>query len=251
MASALPSSMAEASRTTVDPPFQTSALVESVRRAALRLKKRLPAHVELDDLISAGNLGLAQALAYGRFEAPSAFEAYALQRATGAMLDALRGHDHLTRGQRRLAKRLARVEKGLGQRFGRQPETDEVAAELGITTADLASARHSTARRDRVSLSAAESHTPGRPSLRPDAMLDAVRRAEKLRGALDELPRRLKTVVDLSCNEELTLREIGKRLGVTEARVCQLRKEAVERLRVSCVTPSIEPVIRWSGASPA
>lgn len=230
--------------------IQIAALVESVRKVAARLKRRLPPHIELDDLISAGHLGLARALATGRVEDPNAFEAYALQRATGAMLDELRGHDQLTRGQRRLAKRLARVEAGLGQRFGRKPETEEIAEELGISSADLAAARHRTARHDRVSLSVAESHTPSRASVAPDAMLDAVRRAEKLRGALAELPGRLKTVVDLSCGEELTLREIGERLGVTEARVCQLRKEAVSRLRSRCAEPTLPPA-RWSDATAA
>ena len=198
--------MTDASSLPAQPTVQISALMESVRKVALRLKRRLPSHVELDELISAGNLGLAQALAHGRIDEPNAFGAYALQRATGAMLDELRGHDQLTRGQRRLAKRLAQVEKGLGQRLGRKPETDEVAAELGIATSDLATARHRTARQDRVSLSVAESHTPAQASFRPDAMLDAVRRAETLRGALQELPGRLKMVVDLSCGEELTLR---------------------------------------------
>jgi RNA polymerase sigma factor for flagellar operon FliA len=65
-------------------------------------------------------------------------------------------------------------------------------------------------------------------------MLDAVRQAEVLRGALAELPARLQTIVDMSCAEELTLREIGVHLGVTEARVCQLRQQAVKRLRTRC-----------------
>jgi RNA polymerase sigma factor for flagellar operon FliA len=209
-----------------------------------RLKQRLPPHVDLDDLIAAGNLGLAQALANGQVGEPGAFEAYALQRASGAMLDELRGNDQLTRGQRRLAKRLAQIEKGLAQQLGRQPASEEIAEALGMSAGDLAEARRRTARHDHVSISVAETHTLSHSSIRPDAMLDAVRRAEKLRGAMTQLPGRLKVVVDLSCGEELTLREIGKRLGVTEARVCQLRQEAVRRLRTSCNEG-------WSSASAA
>lgn len=214
--------------------YVVSGLIERVRKMAARMKKRLPPHVDQDDLEAAGFLGLAQALSHGQLADPSAFEAYAMQRAMGAMLDELRGSDQLTRGQRRLAKRLTEVEKTLAQSLGRRAEPEEIAGELGISMADLDIARVRTARQDRVSLSVAESHTPSHPTLRPDAMLDAVRQAERLRGALAELPGRLQVIVDLSCGEELTLREIGQRLGVTEARVCQLRQEAVRRLRTRC-----------------
>lgn len=221
------------------PQLRLADLIERVRKLAARMKKRLPPHVDFDDLVAAGNLGLARALAQGRIDDVGAFEAYALRRATGAMLDELRGNDQLTRGQRRVARRLAQVERALVQKLGRVPEAEEIAAELGISTSELIEARGRTARHDRVSLSVAESHTPAQSTFRPDAMLDAVRQAEKLRGALAELPGRLQTVVDLSCGEELTLREIGARLGVTEARVCQLRQEAVRRLRTRCAEPEL------------
>jgi RNA polymerase sigma factor for flagellar operon FliA len=226
------------------------ALMTRTKKLALGMKRRLPAHVDADDLIGVGYLGIAKAMSNWRGGAPAAFEAYAMQCAWGAMLDELRRNDQLTRGERRLAAKLGHAERQLSQALGRQPEPEEVASQLGMSTDDLMSARMRTARRDRVSLSALGSLSPSPSSgPPPDAMLEAVRRAEQLRDALKDLPGRLQTVVDLSCSEELTLREIGARLGVTEARVCQLRKEALTRLRAKCARDSLLPSGNWNAAA--
>jgi RNA polymerase sigma factor for flagellar operon FliA len=217
----------------MNPDVSIPELFVKVRGLAGRLKRRVPGHVEYDDLVSAGLLGVTRALAYGYVDDPAAFQSYALRCAAGAMLDELRGNDPLTRGQRHLARRLAGAERALSQELGREPEGHEVASAMGFSDNELAEARQSAARRDRVSLSAVESAS-SHASARPDALLVAAREAESLQNARTNLPSRLKTVLDLSTEADLTLREIGQRLGVTEGRVCQLRKEAVRQLRADC-----------------
>jgi RNA polymerase sigma factor for flagellar operon FliA len=212
------------------------------------MKRRLPGHVDVDDLIGAGLLGLAQAHAHWQSGDPGAFVAYALQRAMGAMLDELRRGDQLTRAQRRLAARLFEAEHRLSQSLGRQPETQEIGNAVGMTSTEVQIARTRTTRYNRVSLSATECVIPGETDTpEPETALQEAQRTQKLRVALERLPGRLRTVVDLSCGEELTLREIGERLGVTEARVCQLRKEAVTQLRRSCSDTILPPASReWA-----
>jgi RNA polymerase sigma factor FliA len=217
-------------------------LIPRVRRIAYRMKRRLPPHVDVDDLIGAGLLGLAQARAHWQSGDRGAFVAYAIQRAMGSMLDELRKGDQLTRSQRRLAAILFEAEQRLSHTLGRPPELQELASAVGMSPAEVHDARTRTRRRDRVSVSASE----GMPTLEtsrpgPEAALDQAQRARKLRVAFDQLPDRLRAVVDLSCTEQLTLREIGERLGVTEARVCQLRKEAVTQLRRSCAETILPP----------
>jgi RNA polymerase sigma factor for flagellar operon FliA len=220
---------------------QIPELLTRTRKLALRLKRRLPSHIDPEDLVGVGNLGIARALAHWQGGEEGAFAAYAMQCAWGAMLDELRRNDPLTRGQRRLAAKLHRAEHQLTQELGRQPEHDEIATELGMSPEDVLDAQARTTRRDRVSLSALGSLSPAADSgPTPEAMLDEVRRAERLRGAMNELPDRLRRVVDLWCDEELTLREIGARLGVTEARACQLRKEAIARLEATCAHPAAD-----------
>jgi RNA polymerase sigma factor FliA len=217
-------------------------LVSRVHAIAARMKRRLPRHIELDDLVGAGCLGLAQAIAHWRGGEPAAFEAYSLQRATGAMLDELRGHDQLTRAQRQLAGKLVATERRLANQLGRKPELEEVASAIGMSANSLHAARQKTTRYDRVSISATDGREPTTHFSAPDTVLENAQREAKLSTALGRLPDRLRTVVDLSCTEDLTLKEIGHRLGVTEARACQLRKEAVTRLRHGCRDTILPPL---------
>lgn len=217
-------------------------LIARVKQAARRLKRRLPAHVDVDDLISAGYLGLAQALASFEGTEAHALEAYALQRATGAMLDELRSQDQLTRSQRKLAGRIGAAERALGQELGRRPESEELAAKVGMTTDDLATARAKTLRYDRVSLGGFESRAPVSSSLAaPDKALEEAQSALRVQRAVDALPERLRTIVDLGCSQDLTLRQIGDLLGVTEARICQLRKQALTKLKERCADTILPP----------
>jgi RNA polymerase sigma factor FliA len=231
------------------------ALMGRVRTAAFRLKQRLPPHIDVNDLVSAGYLGLTRALEQWKEDAgPGAqdgFEVYALQRARGAMLDELRGVDQLSRDNRKLAKEIAAVERELTRALNRQPDADEVAAKLDMSPASLAHARAVTALREHVSLSALEAvRSIPAPFEQPERALSKAQREQKVKNAMAALPQRLREVLDMSVEQNLTLKEIGERLGVTEARAWQLRRTAEKRLQELCKDTVIPPV-RTSGIPPS
>ncbi|MEJ7733180.1 MAG: sigma-70 family RNA polymerase sigma factor [Polyangiaceae bacterium] len=202
-----------------------------IRRAALRIARRLPSHVVLDDLMSAGYVGLLDA--HRRFDPAlcDRFEPYAELRIRGAMLDEVRcTHDTLSRDLRQLATRAAATRRRLETALGRHPADAEVAAALGIPCeafhaheARIAAAQGAGAPEEASCVADAA------PSAEVRMMHAETRRA--LRRAITLLPERMRGVVELYFIEELTLREIGARLGVTESRVSQLVSESLQRLR--------------------
>lgn len=211
---------------------EITALMESVRRIAQSFKRRLPASIDLEDLIGAGALGLAQALDSAEGKEHTCFEAYALRRIRGAILDELRRLDPLSRVYRDRAKRLAKTERTLTRRLGRAPEPSEVARELGISADELASLRKSTSYcethldLDRVDLSVACAAPPA------DELLEHHQQSARLQQAIDRLPDGMYRVIRLHC-EDHNLAQIGQQLGVSESRVCQVRSEAVRLLRAT------------------
>jgi RNA polymerase sigma factor for flagellar operon FliA len=201
-----------------------------IRRAALRIARRLPSHVVLDDLLSAGYVGLLDA--HRRFDPTlcDRFEPYAELRIRGAMLDEVRGtHDTLSRDLRQLATRAAITRRRLEVVLERRPNDAEVGEAMGISCETL--------RAQEARIASAQAGAPEEasrvadPGPSPEARIlgDETRRA--LRRAIDQLPERTRAVVELYFLEELTLREIGVRLGVTESRISQLVAEALQRLR--------------------
>jgi RNA polymerase sigma factor for flagellar operon FliA len=224
-------------------PAEVAArFVPVIRQAALRVARRLPAHICVDDLVSAGFMGLVDA--YRRYDASRCdrFDAYAEVRIKGAILDELRSYDPLSRDLRALANRAGQATRELASRLGRVPSDVEVAAELGMDLEGYRAAATRIALGSPVSLDAApQGDEPpfelGDPTSTPadELLLQAQSRAA-LRGALERLPPRLRGVLDLYYREERTLREIGAMLGVTESRVCQLHGEAIRKLRALCTT---------------
>ncbi len=210
-----------------------------VRAIVLRMAQRFPSHIEVDELISVGMLGLIDA--FDRFE-PSRgvpFHSYAEIRVRGAIIDALREADWIPRSVRRNFARLESTRAELQRRSGRPPEREEMARALGVELGvyeDLFSAAQI---RTMASLDLPTGEDGG--GLLVDQLADGEEcvverwvREEQLAGlaaAIASLPERERAVVTSYYQGGMSLKEIGASLGVTESRACQLRGKAVNRLQ--------------------
>jgi RNA polymerase sigma factor FliA len=212
-----------------------------VKRLAFQLMAKLPASVQVDDLIQNGMIGLLDAI--GRFEEGlgAQFETYAVQRIRGAMLDGLRENDWVPRGVRREMRRVEEAIHQLEHQRGRSPNETELAEALGMPLNDYQKLLQDARGHQLVYLEDLagdydedylERNLAG-PALDPLAILEdeEVRRA--LIRSIEALPEREKMVMALYYDEDLNLKEIGQIMGVTESRVCQLHSQAIARLRAA------------------
>lgn len=207
-----------------------------VRRHALTLQVRLPASIELDDLVQAGTVGLLEAL--GRFDASqgASFATFASQRIRGAMLDELRTRDWLPRSVRRAARAVDDTIRRLEQQLGRPPEEGEIARSLDMPLGEYQQLLNDTNSGqllpfEELVADGGEPASLDTGNLPFDQLLDEQQR-QKLIAAIDALPEREKLLMALYYQEELNLKEVGAVLGVTESRVSQLHSQAISRLRV-------------------
>jgi RNA polymerase sigma factor for flagellar operon FliA len=214
-----------------------------VKYVAGRLGSGLPAHVEEGDLVSYGLLGLIGAIERFDPDRDIKFETYALSRIRGAIIDELRALDWVPRSVRSRAREIERAMAEIEAKTGRAPTDEEIAAKVGITEEELEESLTDISRSsiaaldelwsvsgegDQISLlDTIEDPTGARPA---DA-LDESETKELLADAISRLPEREKLVITLYYYEELTLREIGEVLGVTESRVSQLHTKAILRLQ--------------------
>lgn len=198
---------------------------------------RVPRHVRHDDLVSAGLLGLAQAARMWDPERGVSFEHFARRRIEGALLDELRSRDWASRSARQDGRRLHVVTEALTGQLGRNPETTEVARELGVSAEEVERIREDVRRSTVLHLDAFEPGTGGGDSLAGEPAADPVHQllgAEMrgyLRDAVETLPERLCKVVVEYFFEERQMKDIADDLGVTISRVSQLRAEAIKLLR--------------------
>jgi RNA polymerase sigma factor for flagellar operon FliA len=215
-----------------------------VKRIAYHLMAKLPASVEVDDLVQNGMIGLLDAL--GRFEEGlgAQFETYAVQRIRGAMLDGLRENDWLPRAVRREMRRVEGAIQKLEHEHGRAPSEQELAEALGMTLADyqklLLDARgHQIVYLEDLADGDGddylERHATAATAPDPLTALEEAGSRAALVAAIDGLPEREKLMMALYYEQDLNLREIGEVLGVTESRVCQLHTQAIARLRAAVV----------------
>ncbi len=210
-----------------------------VKRIAYHMMAKLPASVQVDDLIQAGMIGLLDAIkryegSYGR-----QFESYASQRIRGAILDELREADWLPRSMRKKMRDVETTIRKLEQDLGHPPGEQELADELEISIDEyhkiLQNARgaqliyYEDFQKDDEDpfLDRFCVDSGGDPL---EALLDENLRALLIK-AIDNLPPREKQVMGMHYEQEMNLREIGEVMGVSESRVCQLHTQAVSRLR--------------------
>jgi RNA polymerase sigma factor FliA len=212
-----------------------------VRRLAHQMMAKLPANVEVDDLIQVGMIGLADALS--RFDPAQGvqIETFATQRIRGAMLDELRGADWLSRGSRKQQRDIESAVHRLEQRLGRAPHESEIAEEMGMNLADyqdmlgkvrgtqliyLEDMNGAEGDQDFLDRHVADKGNDPLHLLQDDRMRHA------LVDAIQKLPEREQLVMSLYYEEDMNLKEIAAVLGVTESRVCQLHSQSIARLRV-------------------
>jgi RNA polymerase sigma factor for flagellar operon FliA len=214
-----------------------------VKYVAGRLGSGLPAHVDDGDLVSYGLLGLIGAIERYDPARDIKFETYAIARIRGAILDELRALDWAPRSVRTRAREIERAITELEAKLGTAPNDEQIAQKIGISVEELEDSLTDISRSsiaaldelwsvtgegDQVSLMDTLEDTNGP---RPAEALDEVEMREALADSISRLPEREKLVVTLYYYEELTLREIGEVLGVTESRISQLHTKAILRLK--------------------
>ena len=216
-----------------------------VKFIAGRMSSGLPAHVEESDLISYGLLGLIGAIERFDLDREIKFETFAAARIKGAIIDELRSLDWVPRSVRSRAREVERAHTELEAKLQRGPTDEEMAAKLGVSVEDfhgtlLEIANSSVLALDDLwtfadpeggsQISILDTiQDPG--AIDPEAEAQSAELKDRLADAIESLPERERLVIALYYYENLTLREIGEILGVTESRVSQLHTKAVLALR--------------------
>ena len=212
-----------------------------VRRLAHHMMAKLPANVQVDDLIQVGLIGLSDALS--RYEAGQGaqFETFATQRIRGAMLDELRENDWMSRGSRKSQKDIEQALHRLENRLGRTPLESEIATEMGMSLSDYQSLLSKVRGTQLVYL-----EDMGRGSDDDDSFLDRhvadsdadplnllgdQRLREALVSAIKLLPEREQLIMSMYYEQDMNLKEIALVMNVTESRICQLHSQSIARLR--------------------
>jgi RNA polymerase sigma factor FliA len=221
-----------------------------VKAIAIRVHENLPVHVDLDDLVHAGVLGLFDAAGKFNPEKQVAFSSYAKHRIKGAILDSLRQLDWASRDLRRRHKQVEAATRELAATLQRTPTESEVAQKLGI---DVERWRQMMVDLRSVGLISASSRTaehddlpapdfPSKPETQPDNMCSHEQMRSVLGVAMKTLPERYQKVVFLYYTNEMTMKEIGGILGINESRVSQIHKSALEKMQVVLQASGIDSV---------
>ena len=219
-----------------------------VKAIAIRVHDNLPGHVELEDLVHAGILGLFDAAQKYNSGKCVAFATYAKHRIRGAILDSLRQQDWASRDLRRRYRQMESVVREMTAELGRAPSDDEVAARLGL---DVKRWRQIMVDFRNVGLISADTRKtdqddlpmpefPAAPATQPDQICARHEMSSALGSAMRILPQRYQTVVRLYYTNDMTMKEIGGFLGVNESRVSQIHKSALAKMAEALTASGIE-----------
>lgn len=211
-----------------------------VRRLAHQMIAKLPANVEINDLMQVGLIGLTDALS--RFDAAHGvqFETFATQRIRGAMLDELRGGDWMSRSTRREQRSIEAALHRLEQKLGRAPLESEIAKEMDLSLAEYQELLGKVRGTQLVHLEDMSGDEGDEDYLdrhvasleqSPLALLEDQRMRQALVDAIKNLPEREQYVMSMYYEHDMNLKEIAVVLKVTESRVCQLHSQSIARLR--------------------
>ncbi len=209
-----------------------------VRAIAIRVYENLPVHVDVDDLVHAGVMGLFDAATKYDSEKQVSFQGYAKHRIKGAILDSLRDMDWASRDLRKRHKQLETVTRELSAALGRNPTEEEIAEKMGM---DVGRWRQVAIELRMVGLLSASSRAqesenetapefPATDQLNPDVLTGQKELRTILSEAMKTLPERYQMVIGLYYLGGKTMREIGDRLGINESRVSQIHKAALEKM---------------------
>ncbi len=221
-----------------------------VRRLALQLIAKLPANVDLDDLIQAGMMGMLDASSRYQDDQGAKFETYASQRIRGAMLDELRANDWVSRGLRQSSRSVAKAVHAQEQKLGRAPHEGEIAGELklpleayqqllqeihGCQLVYYEDFDRNEQENSFLDQQARGDTHAGATSNGPLEQLLESGLRHRLVEAIEAIPERERLLLSLYYEQELNLREIGAVLEVSQSRVCQLHSQVISRLRALMV----------------
>jgi len=211
-----------------------------VSAIAVHVQRSLPVHIEVDDLVHAGLMGLFDAAMKYQADKKVAFTTYAKHRIRGAILDSLRQMDWASRDLRKRYRQMEAVKARLAVELQREPTEPEVATAMGLDAkrwrslmVDFRSLGHAAAQSRPERDEQPEAELPSTGAENPDHVFARSELREKLGAAMSTLPVRYRQVVELYYQSEMTMKEIGDVLGVNESRVSQIHKSALERLQVA------------------
>ncbi len=223
-----------------------NALIERymplVERIARRLKRTLPNHVQLEELVSSGVLGLIDAIEAFNVSRGAKFESYSALRIRGAILDQLRLDDRMPRMSRRRQKVIAAAQEKAWHKSGRNPTAIEVADEAGCMPAEVVQNEARYRQNQDVSLNADRDTLEGKPWHLLDQMIDRSPGAQpEYRVVSKELAARLtrglnqhqRMIVLFYYFEQLTMKQIGETIGLSESRVSQLHAQTLRQIKSS------------------
>ncbi len=217
-----------------------------VKAIAIRVHENLPVHVDLDDLIHAGVLGLFDAVTKFDRRKKVEFHSYAKHRIKGAILDSLRQLDWASRDMRKRQKQIDAVTRDLAARLGRNPIESELALELGVSTDRLRRIQVELRHLGQISITQRDDLDRDRPQefaatveLQPDRICERRELESTLARAIGTLPARYQKVVFMYYTSEMTMKEIGSLLGVNESRISQIHKTALKKMALALESQGI------------